>query len=189
MAGLYYNNLKNDPSYRAFQDWQDLHQQERQLNLNANYRPALDKAPLLSAGIQPSFYGPLRGVNVTRDSFLQGRGQTLSKCPDCGVRWLPETLFPQKKKSTSAPCYRTDLQPLYTRVPKSCASLSETDISSYFFLPGAWQKGYTGYASIPGTNLQGRDPASLPQLPAECRAKCSSNYGSYGSGYDFSAYT
>ena len=188
MSG-YYNRLKNDPCEKEFQDYQNLTFHDHVMNLDANYRPALNKAPLLSQGLQPSFWGPLRGVNVTRDSMLQGRGQTLSKCPDCGVRWLPETLFPYKKPMSSSektPCYRSDIQPLYTRVPRSCSSLAETDVTSYFLLPGAFQKGYEGYKAVPQTNIQGRDAPFFMGYGEPYG--CQQNLGTYGSKRNFCPY-
>jgi hypothetical protein len=100
MAG-YFDRVQSDACHQRFEDHINHGVNQYNLNLNANYRVNLNQAMPLSQGKQPSFYGPLRGRRVTQESFLQGRGHTLSDCPDFGVRWLPETLFPQNSGRTS----------------------------------------------------------------------------------------
>lgn len=74
------------------------------------------------------------GRQVSRDSYLSGRGQTLSNCPECQVRWLPEELF-RPTESTEGPNPPSDeLTPL-TRQPKGCSSAAEVETTAYAFMP------------------------------------------------------
>jgi hypothetical protein len=91
-----------------------------------------------SLGRYCSSYGPLAGKLVTRDSYLTGRGQALSNCPECEVRWLPEQLFagdsPMSKISSQ------DSMPLtLTRLPKSCSNVADIDVTQYAFMPAQYQ--------------------------------------------------
>lgn len=188
MAG-YYNNLWSDPCFQQYDDQLNQGINDYQLTLNAHYRTNMNQAMPLSTGRQPDTYGPLRGRRVTQESFLQGRGQALSDCPDCGVRWLPETLFPQNS-GVQSQCQRTDIQPLYTKVPKSCNGLQETDITQYSFMPGAWQRGYTGYNAVVDTNLQSRQaPQPMGVQNGGESYGGRQNYGTFGSGRPFSKYS
>lgn len=204
MAG-FYDRLYFDPCHRQFEDYTNARTNSRQLNLAANYRTNLDQAHALSLGKNPDFYGPLRGRRTTQESFLQGRGQSLSDCPDCGVRWLPETLFPESGSTNArAQCQRTDLEPLYTRQPKSCNGLEETDVSAYWMMPSAYQTGYTGLKPVVTANTFGemyengyeafynQTRQSVRDLSVdnggESYGACRTSYGSYGSGRDFSRY-
>lgn len=93
------------------------------------WRPAVMR-PRAEAGLMTpvqnvDFYGPLAGNRVTKESFMQGRGTTLSKCPDCEVNYLPESLFNQPPIKSQ--CDRVDLLPMFTRVKPTCNGLRETD--------------------------------------------------------------
>lgn len=184
MAG-YHNRLKDDACFERFDDYQNQYINNYNLNLPAHYRTNVNQALPLSQGLQPTFWGPLRGRRTTQESFLQGRGQALADCPDCDVRWLPETLFPEKREAGHK-CQRTDLQPLYTRVPSSCNGLRETDVTQYMFLPGAWERGYNGYNAVVQTHMQTRQ--GNPQLTAVNQDRTAKNYGTYGSGRSFAPY-
>jgi len=150
---------------------------------DAVMRKNTTQAPMLSAGYQPSFYGPLTGNRVTRESFLQGRGHTSSKCPDCEVVYLPASLFPDKNVVT--PCERVDMQPMYTRVPKSCNSISEVDTFAYQLMPGHYMEGYQGMNSVTSTHIQTRVP---PEQPQPGYKPCATNYGSYAKSDRFKPY-
>lgn len=196
MGSGYYDRSHDDLCYRDFQVHVDEGVMDYNLFLPAHMRMNVEKCHPLSQDKQCDFWGPLRGKRVTQDSFLSGRGQSLSDCPDCDVFYLPESIFPNKPdpgdfayeqqtgKIMSARCQRTDLEPLYTRKPRSCNGLSETDISQYAFMPSAWQKGYTGYRSVVDTNLQSRQ--ALQDLSVTngglAYPECRTNYGSFDSG-------
>lgn len=85
-----------------------------------------------------STYGPMDnttyGRQVTRDSYLSGRGQALSNCPECQVRWLPEELFEPVANSEGALPQSDDLTP-QTRQPKACSTAAEVDTTAYAFMP------------------------------------------------------
>lgn len=189
MSG-YHNSLRFDDCNKVSDMYQSDSQNDYTLNVAANYHTSADRPFPLSQGGQPDFWGPLRGIKVTQESFLQGRGQTLADCPDCDVRWLPESVFPTATQH-SAPrsCQRTDLQPLFTRVPKVCNGLDETDISAYWMMPSAYQVGYAGYKAVVDTQLQTRqaDPDASVKNGGETYG-CRKTYGTYGSGRDFSRY-
>lgn len=189
MAG-YYNSLRSDACNREFEDYQNKTHHDYTMNLAAQYRVGQPRPFPLAPGSQPTFWGPLRGVKSTQEAFLQGRGQSLSDCPDCDVRWLPESVFAQGNLSVDAQCQRTDLQPLYTRKPKSCNGLPETDTTQFSMMPSAWQNGYTGFRSVVDTNIQSRQAPSDTGNAAgsEAYGVCRKTYGSYGSGRDFSRY-
>ena len=189
MAG-YFGSTEYDSSTQLFEDHVNHGVAQYNLNLQAHYRPSMDRAISLSQGKQPSTYGPLRGRRVTQESFLQGRGQSLADCPECDVRWLPESLFPAQSASAQASCERTDIQPLYTRVPKSCNGIMETDITQYAFMPSAFQKGYTGYTAVEGTHIQSRQaPFDSSVAQGAESYGCRQNYGTFGSGRSFKRYS
>lgn len=188
MSG-YNDNLYLGQCYGEFLKGFNESYSAHQLNEKAAMRD-VDQCHALSRGGVCQFYGPLRGKRTTQESFMQGRGHTLTECPDCEVRYLPESLFPQKSQATA--CYRTDLQPRYDRQPKSCNGLMETDVTQYRFSPQRWQDGYTGYDSVVKTNLQTK-LGYYPQCEdGVCNGAesygCKTSYGSYGSGRNFARY-
>lgn len=191
MSG-YYDGLKWDASYADGQVYDQQASADYVLNLNAFYRQGAPPIQPLSVANQPTFYGPLRGSLVTQESFLQGRGQTLSAGPDCGVRYLPESLFPAQTAHNMQPrCQVTDLEPLQTRMRRSCNGLEEMDTSQYWMMPGAYQTGYTGpYFGVEG-NMQTRmaPTDATIQQGAEAYGTCRGSYGTYGSARSFLPYT
>lgn len=187
MAG-FYDRLDFDPSKRKYDAYESMAQSGYYLNTNAVFRFGSDTRPLpLGVGVQPDRWGPARGVVTTRESFLQGRGQILSKAPEAGVKWLPESLFPNVPYAPSQ-CQRTDLQQLQTRQPRSCNNLSGTDSTQYWMSASAYQKGYTGFRSVVDTNMQSRDPPEALGAGGESYGACAKSYGSYGVGRAFPAY-
>jgi len=180
MAGIY-TRMTLDSCFEQADDAQNQKIYDYNLDRSTVMRQHTVKAPLLSAGRQPDFYGPLAGDRVTKESFLQGRGHCLNKCPDCEVTYLPESLFP--KKNIKPSCEHVDLQGLYTRIPKSCNGISETDTYAFSQMPGAWENGYAGYNAVVYTHLQSRDP----EVPHRSQPGCF-NYGSYAPTKDFSRY-
>jgi hypothetical protein len=182
MAGVY-NNVYLDSCYEEFQDEKNDGIYDYVLNRDAVMRPNTVEAPLLSAGYQPDFYGPLVGNRVTRESFLQGRGHCVNKCPDCGVVYLPESLFPAH--GTASKCDRVDMQPLYTRLPKSCNGLSETIVTPYHQMPSNYKKGYQGMSAVVDTHIQSRVGPPQHQRSYD---PCATNYGSYKRNPRFEKY-
>lgn len=182
MAG-FYNRLKMDGCWEQFEDQVNDRQNDYVLARDAAMRENLTQAPFMSAGRQPDFYGPLVGNRVTRESFLQGRGQVLSKCADCEVVYLPESLFPEY--NVRSKCDRADLDALYTRVPKSCNGLMETNVTPYRQMPENYKKGYQGYNAVVYTQIQSRVGSPEKQRPFD---PCAPNYGSYAPQRDLSRY-
>lgn len=175
MAG-YYNNIKNDLGYRLFIDKTNDYIINYNLNHNAVMRGKnSNKCQNLGTGKQCHFYGPLVGKRILQDSFITGRGQVLSECPDCGVNYLPKSLFPDKVLGSKSTCQRTDIDPLYTKVPRSCNGLTETNILQYSQMPSNWKKGYYGYDAVINTNMQSRMPSMCETYNNPNRQ----NYGNY----------
>jgi hypothetical protein len=188
MSG-FYNSLRFDSAYQDFQVYRDQSENDYVLNLNAHYRQGEKPIMPLSIAGQPTFWGPLRGSLVTQESFLQGRGQTLANCPDCDVVYLPETLFPANTAHNQLPrCQATDLEPLQSRMKKSCNGLDETDTSMFWMMPSNFQVGYSG-PSLAG--MQSRVPPISGQITqgSESYGTCSGSYGVYGNSRSFAPYS
>lgn len=193
MSG-YQDNIQNDLCNREFMDKLNDVQSNYAMNVKAVMRDVPGgKCSSLSRTSTCSFYGPLNGKKVTQESFLQGRGQVLNDCPTCDVNYLPEALFSGGTAAASTPtCFRTDMEPVYDRIPRSCNGLTETDITRFAFMPSAYQVGYSGYNSVVDTHIQTRDAAYSACAAGVCNGGesygCKSNYGSYGSGRSFKKY-
>jgi len=107
-------------------------------------------------GVQCSFFGPLDNTtdgtaNVTKDSYLTGRGQPLSGCPECQVRWLPRELF------DTVPRWQHDDWGSLTPDMRSadvCDSVTEQDATAYALMPRGFQDSFT---LIFGANGRGVD--------------------------------
>ena len=188
MAGYYEMKGKQG----CWENWFDSFNQgvlDRTLDVKAWMRP-VPKCKNTSLGTTCSFYGPMNVPRTTRSSFLQGRGQVENHhCPDCGVRYLPEAVFAQSPEEmayeNTPDCELNTLTPQFTRQPKSCFNISETEITTYAMMPGAYQKGYTGFNSVCDVHMQDREDARRmyragPQTPADKMT----NYGSYNTYYD-----
>jgi hypothetical protein len=89
----------------------------------------------------------------------------------------------EKTAETIPKCQNMALQPEFTTVPKSCSNLAETEITTYAFMPGAWQQnGWLGINSVCETNIQSRDNArdSYRQEHKDAFSR-SQSYGAYTS--------
>lgn len=194
MSG-FYNSLRFDTCNNDQQAYVDSAISDYNLNLAAYWRPQEGVPALTAVGVSPSFFGPIRGALTTQESFLQGRGQSLSACAQCEVRYLPESLFtpPPTSATPTVKCFRTDLEPQYTKYKKSCNGLQDMDTSILWMMPGAYQKGYSGPNNGVGGNLQTRMGMTDPNLQVMAEAQgggpCRANYGTYGSGRSFAPYT
>jgi hypothetical protein len=187
MAG-YYGNIKFDAGSQDYQAYKMYEAANYFMNLNAYYRKEAIPHPL-SVVSQPSFWGPLRGSLVTKESFLQGRGQALADTPASETIYLPESLDWNHANYT-VPCQETSLEPLQTRMRRSCTGDLEYDPSPFQMFPGAFQEGYTGpYSGVNG-NLQTRMGPYDPTLMAGAQAmnNCQ-NYGNYGAVRTLEPYT
>lgn len=136
-----------------------------------------------AAGRVCQFYGPLDNVTygkqVTRDSFLSGRGQALSNAPESEVRWLPEDLF--APMATMPISERANELPLtQTRQSRACNSVTNVDISQYSLMPSGYQDDFTGLR----VELQGersRDVSRQEELSKTAFARAAQkNKSSYG---------
>ncbi len=162
MAG-YFSSWFYDPAYQLYEAAQDRAHYDYTADLSAHMRPQ-QKCQFLGLGRTCDFFGPLRGNRLTRESFLQGRGHTLSEAPECGVIRLPASLFPaapaRSEDAQMPACQNTSLQAQYTRQPRSCNGLTEVDYSPYTLFPGKYFPGYAGYDAVVGTNVQSRIDAT-----------------------------
>ncbi len=159
---------------------------------NRNYwmRENVPKCQTLSLGANCSFYGPKDVTRTTQESFLQGRGQVENdKCPDADVIYLPEAVFAMGNRDKGPQCQRTDLEPHQDRQNRACFNISETESTSYAFMPGAWQTGYSGANDFcddckpgcsGGTLIQSREDARDMYKPRPQPNNMSrGSYGSY----------
>jgi hypothetical protein len=152
MAG-YHDNLQNDLCNRQFEDNMNSNINNYYLNYKFVMRDSNNnKCQPLGVTNRCDFYGPLNSKKIKQDSYITGRGHILSDCPDCDVRHLPQSLFQDVQYSNKS----TELDPLYTRVPKSCNGLSEITTYAFSQMPGAYEHGYNGYNSVVDTNIQTR---------------------------------
>ena len=182
MAGIY-NKVTFDSGYERGRDIIDEGLNDYTLYRGAVMRQNVTQAPFMTAGQGTDFFGPLTGNRVTKESFLQGRGQTLSKSPDNEVTYLPESLFNQPMIQSK--CDRVDLMPLFTRVKPTCNGLRETDVTAYRFSAGKFQDGYLGYNNVVYSNLQTRvGPDYMPGL----YRPCAQNYASMEPTRSFARY-
>lgn len=180
MAGYYSMKGKQE----CWERWFDsVNQAQNDYILDRKYwmPPGSTKCHENSLGSTCTFYGPKNVPKTTQESFLEGRGQVNDDfCPECGVIVLPDSVFPGTAQPRA--CQDMSLQPQFTRQPKNCRTLAETDISQYAFLPGAWQRGYLGVNSLcdTGINIQSRENARLEYRPSpKTAAQSQLNYGSY----------
>lgn len=182
MSG-FYNRVTLDSGYEKGRDYVDQSTYDYVLNRHAVMRNRLE-APLMAPAQNVDFYGPLTGSRVTRESFLMGRGHTLSKGPDNEVYYLPGSIFPAHENKSS--CDRVDLEPLFTRVKPSCNGIKETDTFAYNLMPGKFENGYLGYNNVVPSNLQTRlgPDTSKYSYPA-----CAANYASYEASRSFARYS
>ena len=181
MAG-YYDRVSLDSGYEKGRDVVDQASNDYTLNRSAvmRNRPG---APLMTAAQNVDFYGPLTGSRVTRESFIMGRGHTLSKGPDNEVYYLPASVFPQHE--TKQDCDRVDLEPLFTRVNPSCNGIKETDTFAYNLMPGHFENGYLGYNNVVYSNLQTRIGPDTAQYTYPA---CAANYASYNPSRSYERY-
>ncbi len=147
-------------------------------------RPGVSRCRENSLGTTCSFYGPLNVPRTTQDSFITGRGQIESdKCPECGVRYLPESVFALTKDEEKG-CQNMALLPQFTRQPKSCFNISEVENATHAWMPSNFQKGYTGYNSVCDTHIQSREEARQQyRAPPRSPAEKMTSYGSYNQNY------
>ena len=183
MAG-YYDELHLDSCYELYQDRVNNGTYGYTMDRKPVMRENVTQAPLLRTGGLPDFYGPNVGKRIAQESILQGRGHCLNKCTECDVVYLPESLFP-KHKSIQSTCDRVDMEPLYTRVPKACNGLMETDVSVYRFMPGSYKRGYQGYSAVVDTHIQTQMPPPDTRKPLH---PCAQSYSTYGPQWDLRPY-
>jgi hypothetical protein len=182
MAG-FYDRSTLDSGYERGRDIIDEGVYDYNLYRAAAMRQNLTQAPFMSPAQNVDFYGPLVGNRVTKESFLQGRGHTLSKSPDNEVNYLPESLFNQPQIKSQ--CDRVDLLPMFTRVKPTCNGLRETNVTQYSFSPEHFQNGYLGYNNVVYSNLQTRvGPDYLPNQ----FSPCAQNYASMAPTRSFDRY-
>jgi hypothetical protein len=124
-----YNTLKSDTCDKQYDE--QVNDQTYQYNsfLPSVWRPNMSQAQPMMRVSQPNFYGPMTGRRTTMESYLQGRGNILSKCPDAGVNYLPPDLFNDQNLQLNT-CTATALEPTYQQYKKACDSISNADIGT-----------------------------------------------------------
>lgn len=101
-----------------------------------------------SLGVICNTYGGMDRKKVLQDSFLSGRGQVYTDCPEGDEITLPEGVFESRGSRSRSRCELTELTPEITRKPKSCNGLSEIDYSTWAFMPGSFQPHYMGLNAV-----------------------------------------
>lgn len=149
-------------------------------------RAKYDQAPTLSPAQNVDFHGPLNRDRILKESFLQGRGHTLSKCGSNQVIYLPNSVFSDKLKTET--CERVDMQPMLTRLKPTCNGIRETDVYSFSLIPEHYQRGYTGLNSYKFLNTEKHTRMLSEKDPFEID-HCNKSYGSYATTQSFAPYT
>jgi len=136
--------LHDDPNARAYTESIQLGGADYHMNRAYWMREGRKRCYPGGRGVQCSTFGPLDndtdGPNVTRDSYLRGRGQPLSGCPECQVRWLPPALF------QTVPTWEEDDFGSLTpgmRSANTCDSVAEQDATQYALMPRGFQDSFT----------------------------------------------
>lgn len=146
MAGIL-NRPDYDPCFIRFQE--DLDRGIYSYNL---YRPKFQRPHVgkcqESLGVICSTYGGMDRKKVLQDSFLSGRGQVYTDCPEGDEITLPEGIFESRGSRSRSRCESTELTPEITRKPRSCNGLSELDASAWAFMPGSFQPHYMGLNAL-----------------------------------------
>lgn len=157
--------LHNEPCFVAQQTKDQMQAGDYFLNPKAyirNGNPAA-KPPSVGLGVFPSSYGGLGqyagSPRVTQDSYMSGRGAISSNCPAGGVNFLPASIFPPTAPVAADACQNTTLQSLSTRVPRSCACISEV-VNQRMTLPESKQQGYQGLGSVVSMEFMHQQPRS-----------------------------
>lgn len=183
-----YNRLRDDTCSSPQQDKRNTDVSNYNMYSKNFMSPNHDVATYLAEGNSPDFFGPLSNSNnnlILKESFLQGRGHTISKCPTGNVVRLPSTLFSDLNKDKPS-TLRVDLQSESTKLKKSCNGLAETVVTPYHFMPGRFEPGYQGLAPIEYTALHTRLP---PVIPYNLPNPCATSYGNYQSTRSFARYS
>ena len=183
MCAGFYNRVSMDSGYEKGRDVIDQGAYDYNLYRGAVMRSNRVEAPFMTQAQNVDFYGPLTGNRVTKESFIQGRGHTLSRGPDNEVFYLPGSLFPQVQIKSQ--CDRVDLEPMFTRVKPSCNGIKETDTFAYSLMPGHFEDGYLGYNNVVFSNLQTKVG---PDTARYTYPECSANYASYAPSRSFERY-
>jgi len=183
MAGFYADSYSFDSCYQKNQEVIDNGRDNYMLDYMQAMPPGINKAFLNARGSTPSFWGPANGPVVNRDSYMSGRAQPLSKCPEYdvirnyGQDLTSNALLPPKNGFSQTGCFNSDLEPAFDHTLRSCQSVTETDISSYTLFPGVYQTGYTSFDTLANIFTQTRLPMDLG---VPCNGK---SYGSYDPTY------
>lgn len=124
-----YNTLKSDTCEKQYDEQVNDHTYLYNSFLPSVWRPNMTIAQPAQRASLPDFYGPMTGRRVTMESYMQGRGNVLSKCPSAGVNYLPPELFndPHMQSNT---CTSTAMEPTFTQYKRACDSLSNADIGT-----------------------------------------------------------
>jgi len=180
MSG-YNNTLVNDSCFERSSNELNDAQYNYAMYVNAVNRQGVSPYTNLTVAQGREYFGPFGTDTVNKESFLQGRGQVLSECPENEVIQLPASRFsdPQAAERPAGYCAPSALERMFTRVPKSANTLSEAEISEFNMFPGAYETGYSGYNSVIQTHQQTRMASFVPPV-SSCGKPAS--YATYGIG-------
>lgn len=157
-----YNTLKSDTCDKQYDE--QVNDQTYQYNsfLPSVWRPNMAQAQPMMRVSQPNFYGPMTGRRITLESYLQGRGNILSKCPDAGVNYIPPDLTNDTNLQLNT-CTATALEPTYQQYKKACDSLSNADIGTLTTgMPRYGQPNVTGFGMVQGQIFTNTNIGSQP---------------------------
>lgn len=146
MAGIE-SRLTYDPCYIRYQEDLDIGVYDYNIYRPKFQRPHVGKCTE-SLGVICSTYGGMDRKKVLQDSFLSGRGQVYTDCPEGDVITLPQGVFETHGSRSRSRCESTELTPETTRKPRSCNGLSEIDASTWAFMPGSFQPHYMGVNAL-----------------------------------------
>lgn len=124
VQGNYETNLRSDPCAMSTHTSEEEKKADYNLWVPPYRRKTCEGSGYLNCGTNVDRFGPQQ---VIQESFLQGRGQVVNnpRCPDGGVKYLPESQFGKKSEPK---LHDMSLFAQPTTVPRSCNSLTEVDM-------------------------------------------------------------
>jgi len=166
--------LHDDANARVYQDSIQLGGADYNMKRSYWMREQQKKCYPDGRGVMCSMYGPFTGDLVTRDSYLNGRGQPLSGCGGCQVRWLPEELFDSSDVINDSWGELTQDM----RSADVCDSIAEQDATQYSLMPRGFQDNFTLIFGASGRGID-RDNFSNRNAANRANQQEVTSYGYY----------
>lgn len=176
MAGIE-TRTTYDPCYVRYQEDLDIGVYDYNIYRPKFMRPHAGKCQE-SLGVICSTYGGMDRKKVLQDSFLSGRGQVFTDCPEGDVITLPQGVFETHGSRSRSRCESTELTPETTRKPRSCNGLSEIDSSTWAFMPGSFQPHFMGLNALGNRFYVNSRELSRQALIAQKQMAISASHGS-----------